>query len=90
MTDSNALVSFATNLTSSSFTTCLLESIVHHTPLFVRESVYSVLHANKAHTLRRRLDWLSFLTTAQLNWSTYWLSAGAAKVMPGVHSDGKG
>ena len=58
--------------------------------MFVLTFVSTLLHNNKTHTLRRRLDWLSFLTTAQLNWSTCWMSTGAAKVMPGVHSDGKG
>ena len=67
MTGSNALVSFATNLTSSSFTTCLLESIVHHTPLFVLDSVYSVLHANKAHTLRHMDKRPSFSIAAKQN-----------------------
>ena len=56
MTDSNALVSFATNLTSSSFTISLLESIMHHMPLFVLDFVYSGLHADKAHTLRHRVE----------------------------------
>ena len=67
MTDSNALISFATNLTSSSFTISLLEIIIHHMPLFVLDFVYSVLHANKAHTLRHRVERLSFSTAAQLN-----------------------
>ena len=67
MTDSNALVSFATNLTSSSFTISLLESIMHRTPLFVLDFVYSGLHADKAHTLRHRVEWPRFFTTVRMN-----------------------
>ena len=36
-------------------------------PLFVLAYACSFLRTNKTHTLRRRLDWLSFLTIAQLN-----------------------
>ena len=55
--------------------------------MFVLTFVLTLLHNNKTHTLRRTLDWLSFSTTTQLNWSAYWLSAGAAKVMPDTQSD---
>ena len=64
--DSNALVSFATDLTSSSLTVSLLECIMHHTPLFVLDSVYYALHANKAHTLRDTVKRPSFSIAAKL------------------------
>jgi hypothetical protein len=55
--------------------------------MFVLNFVSTLLHTNKTHTLRRRLDWPSFLIAAQLNMSACWPSTGVAKVMPGVHSD---
>jgi len=35
--------------------------------MFVLAFVSTLLHNNKTHTLRRRMDRLSFSTTAQLN-----------------------
>jgi hypothetical protein len=43
------------------------KSIVHHTPLFVLDSVYSVLHASKAHTLRHMDKRPSFSIAAKQN-----------------------
>ena len=58
--------------------------------MFVLAFVSTLLHNNKTHTLRRTLDWPSFLTTAQLNMSRCWLQRGAAKVIAGVHGEADG